>query len=488
MAELETPQTNEATAQAVATNTFWGAGGRFIGGLFAIAALAILSRAMGPQTYGDYATALAFFYVFSAIADLGIYQILVRDLGKPGQDEPKTIGTAVTIRIIALVVSLAAGLLIFWLVPKYTEIRGLAPLAAAVYLPLSLGQVLMAVFQKHLAVKYAAIVEFVARGLQVAGVYWLAETAIKEAEPFLLVLLTTTVIQLILLGVWTKKLTPVRFGIYGGRHMLKEALPVGLSLIFTLIYFRMDTVLLSLFQQSEAVGIYNLAYKVLEQLIFLPAMFIGVMTPILTKMYSENPKRFKKMTQEATKMITLTILPIVTGGLFLREHIITLLGGDAYTAAAQPLAPLLLGTALIYAGTLLGALVVITNRQHRALWVYGSAMVISVLLNIIFIPKYSYMGAAWTTVITEAGVITGLYMVLRGSGASFLVPHKKRITFALLVMTMPLLAVPATTTALGPIPTLILFLVLCPPLYGGALIRLGVLRKKDIKTLLRPQT
>ena len=489
MAEEATPGYQRGTtARVVAVNTLWGASGRLLGGVLAVVTLAVLSRALGPKTYGDYATALAFFYVFSAVADLGIYQILVRDLGKPGKDEGRAVGTALTIRITAVIAALLIGYALFRVIPQYAGIQSLGLISAMVYVPLSLGQVLMAVFQKHLAVRDAAVIEVFTRGLQAAGVFWLASEAFFSAKPYLLILLGTTLLQFFLLSSKTKKLVTIRFGGKGSKQMLKDALPVGISLIFTLIYFRMDTVLLSLFQDSEAVGIYNLAYKVLEQLIFLPAMFIGVLTPIMTRLYTENKTRFKRITEEAAKMILLAILPIVIGGWFLRKHIILLLGGSQYTAAADALAPLLGAVALIYIGTLLGALVIITERQRRAVRVYAGAMVLSVGLNIAVIPTYSYVGAAWTTVVTEIAVVTGLAAVLLGTGVSLKVRMLDRVFFAAAIMTAPLLFTANLTTAVGHGATLLIYLVLSPILYGATLVKAGVIRTQDIKALFRPKT
>ncbi len=472
------------TARVVATNTLWGASGRLFGGFFAIVALAVISRTLGPEQYGEYATALAFFYIFSAIADLGIYQVLIRDLGKPNQNEPQIIGTAFTIRIIAVSAALAIGLLVFWAIPKYTDIHSFGILAAIVYLPLSLGQIFMAVFQKHLAVRYAALIELFSRGIQVVGVIWLASIAITTAKPFLLVLLSATIIQTVLLAIWARKLTPIRLGLGGAKNMLQSALPVGIALIFTLIYFRLDTVLLSLFQESEAVGIYNLAYKVLEQFIFLPAMFLGVLTPILSRAFSEDREKFRHITRNAAKALLIAITPILIGGWFLREQVILLLGGSEYQAAADPLAPLLLAVALIFAGTLLGALVVICDRQKKALWVYAGAMVVSVCLNILFIPKYSYMGTAWTTVATEVLVVGGLYWILRGSGASFRFPFWPHIIFAGGIMALPLFWANTLTGAVGVVASLLVYLFICPIIYFGALFMLKAIRVKEVRALL----
>lgn len=475
------------TARVVAINTLWGALGRLVGGLLAIWALAVISRTLGPNQYGDYATVLAFFYVFSAVADLGIYQILVRDIGSPEQNEEELVGTALIARSAAVLLSLVVGVAVFLVIPKYQGLVALAPIAAVAYLPLSIGQIFMAVFQKHLRVRSVAIIEVIARAVQVGGIVWLVGNGEISPTAFLWVLLASTIVQTTLLVVHARKL--VRFHVRTTRqrikNLLQNSLPIGISLVFTLIYFRLDTVLLSLLQTSEAVGIYNLAYKVLEQIIFLPAMFLGVLTPILTKALLEDKERFRKITQGATRAMFMAVVPILIGGLFLRENIIALLGGEAYQASAQVLVPLLIAVALIFAGTLSGALVVITNNQKRAIKVYGAAMIGSVVLNLLLIPRFSYMGAAWTTVIVEVAVVLGLLTLLRGSGVSFRVVQPMRIIFAGALMAVPLLFAPALTEAVGSIISLVVYLVLSPLVYAAALLATNAVTWSHIQKIAR---
>ena len=476
------------TARAVARNTIWGTAGRVLGGLFALGSLALISRSLGPQVYGDYATVLAFFFIAGAVADGGLYQILVRDLGRPGSDEKRLVSTAVTLRTTIVSVALFVGFIVFLSIPKYADLAALAPIAALAFLPLSLGQLLMAVFQRHLAVRTAALIELVARASQLIGVglLWVIKT--PSPFPFLVVLLVATTIQIGLLIWRSRALTPyiLRATKKEAFRMMREALPVGISLVFTLAYFRLDTILLSLLHTSESVGIYNLAYKMLEQLIFFPAMFIGVMMPLLTTAYETSKERFHSLVTQAARGLAIAALPAVTGVWFLRVPIALLLGGKDFVQAEKPLGILIFAVILIFAGTLLGGLIVIVGRQRKAVPVYALAMVISIGLNVLLIPRFSYVGTAWVTVVTEVIVTSGLFLILLRDKITIRIPGLMRIFFATGVMALPLILFANTaTTALGAV-AVVPFLLACPVIYALALFAFNVVTREDLR-LLRKQ-
>ena len=67
---------------------------------------------------------------------------------------------------------------------------------------------------------------------------------------------------------------------------------MGIAAILVMIYFKLDTVMLSFMKDQIDVGIYGLAYKILENLIFFPAMFVGLIMPLLSKHAFSNRSKF----------------------------------------------------------------------------------------------------------------------------------------------------------------------------------------------------
>jgi len=477
-------------ARAVAVNTVWGGAGRIAGGIFALFTLAFTSRALGPEGYGGYATILAFLYLFSAIADGGLYQVLVRDISRSGSAPSRLLATALTLRLLSLGGFLLLGAAAFLAIPRYLSLAAGLPFAALSYAALSLAQLLMAVFQKELVVHRASLAEIAARILQLLLTGALFFAGVRTIPLFLAVLAFTSAVQLALMVVFLHGTLRVQIGttIKEAKAMFREALPVALSLAFTLVYFRLDTIILSLFRDPEEVGIYNLSYKLLEQLIFFPAMFVGVLTPILSDAFVRDRARFQRILEKTSSIIAMGAMPMLVGGWFLAEPLTLLLGGEAFRIAQEPMRVLLIATFLIFFGTLLGNAVVVSGRQRAAVPIYAMAMLFNIAVNVLVIPAYSYMGAAWTTVATELVVTAGLVLVLRRAAIAFTVPHAARIAGAALVMALPLFLFGRTLIASLGVASLAPLLVLCPLLYLGALFAMRAVTREDIRLLFSVRT
>ncbi|MFY9458079.1 MAG: polysaccharide biosynthesis C-terminal domain-containing protein, partial [Candidatus Spechtbacterales bacterium] len=198
------------------------------------------------------------------------------------------------------------------------------------------------------------------------------------------------------------------------------AWPIALSIVLTLIYFKIDAIFLSFMKPAADVGIYGAAYRVLEGLIFFPAMFAGIIMPMLSRDAVSDHAHFKEVFVKSMRVIAIFAVPLTAGGILLSYSIANLIGGKEFLISGAPLQPLFIATGLIFFGNLLGRAIIALDLQKKAMFAYLFGVILNVVLNFIFIPKYSYMGAAWTTVATEFLIVAFLF---------WLVWDKTRVSF-----------------------------------------------------------
>jgi len=252
--------------------------------------------------------------------------------------------------------------------------------------------------------------------------------------------------------------------------ILKATWPIALSIVLTLIYFKIDIILLSLMKPQGDVGIYGLAYRVLESLIFFPAMFAGIMMPILSKSAVSDIALFREVFKKSFRAIAIFAFPVVGGGVVLSYSITNLIGGRDFLAAGAPMQALFIAIGVIFFGNLLGRAIIALDLQKKAIGVYLFGVILNTVLNLIFIPKYTYMGAAWTTVITEIIIVAFLFWLIKNKAkASFDIKNTTKAAFAAAFMSFVLffLVFPITS----PLP----FLKLVIAIAGGGVIYFGVL-------------
>jgi len=182
-------------------------------------------------------------------------------------------------------------------------------------------------------------------------------------------------------------------------------MPVGISAVVTFAYFKMDTILLSVMKGSEAVGIYNMAYKIIENITFFPGMIVGLILPLLSMYVFSDRRHFNKVANETAKVFFLIVVPLITGVIFLAEDIIAIIGGGEFVISANVLRILIFALAFIFFGNLFNSILISANFQKKLMYVLTFCAAFNIVLNLILIPIYSYNGAAIVSVVTEFLVV-----------------------------------------------------------------------------------
>lgn len=400
------------TSRKIAFNAIISAGARVIGTALALIIVALVTRYLGQAGFGHYVTILAILYIFSVVADLGLYSITVREISREGADEQKIASNAFTLRLVSGLLVFGAGAVFALFLPYPFIVRVGIAVGALGFWFLNNCQVLMGVFQKYLRMDRPALAELVSRAAQLSLVAFF----IWRDSGFLSIVFALVVgglVNFFLVYHFSQKFIKVRlrFDFDYWRKLLKSSLPLGIAAVLVMIYFKLDTVMLSLMKGPVAVGIYGLAYKILESLIFFPSLIVGLVMPLLSRFAFVGWSRFNRVAQKTLEILLIFIFPLIIGTVFFSPVIIKFIGGEHFTASAGVLNLLIIATGVIFLGALFSNMIIALKKQKALAWIYGVGAVVNVGTNFIFIPRYSYWGAAGTTVLTEI-LVTVLMIVV----------------------------------------------------------------------------
>ncbi|EKE11569.1 MAG: heteropolysaccharide repeat-containing protein [uncultured bacterium] len=393
-------------ARKIAYNVFVSSLTKVLSTVLALVSIGFITRYLGREGFGNYATVLAFLSFFAAIADLGLYSIATREISRDGADEEKILGNIFSIRLFSslLVFIISPVVIYFFDYPDEVK-RGILIIAAS-FIFSSSYQILNGIFQKNLAMDRVAMSELAGKIFQVAFVI----LAIKLRLGFdwiIGALLINMIINFIIIYFLAKKYVRIRlqFDFFYWKSFLKKSLPMGIAAIVVFVYFKIDTILLSVMKSSSDVGIYNVAYKVLENITFFPAMIVGLVMPIMSKNIFSNKEKFLDVSNKTFKVFFLLIVPLIVGVLFLAEDIIRLIGGEGFSESVGVLRILVFALALIFFGQLFNIILVVGNLQKKLMWALAIAATFNIVSNLIFIPEYSYIGSSYISVATELLVV-----------------------------------------------------------------------------------
>jgi len=374
--------------------------------VLSLLSIRLMTGYLGQEGFGKYATILAFFAFFTAIADLGLGSVNAREISREGADEKKILGNVLALRLISsLALFLVAPLIVlFFHYPSDIETGILIAALATVFSTVSF--LLNGIFQKNLAMDKIAMIEFVGKLLQVG----LIVIIIKKNLGFL-PLVSTFLVSLSFNALSAFYLSrrfvkfQLRFDFSFWKSFLRESLPMGVTAIITFSYFKMDTILLSVMQSHAHVGIYNVAYKIMENLIFFPAMLAGLILPLLSRFIFTDRKQFEDIANKTFKVFFIIIVPIVTGTWFLAGDVIQIVSGGGFQESAEVLRILIFALAFIFFGNYFNMLLIVGNAQKKLMQTLIFAAIFNILLNLFLIPRYSYIGAAFTSLATEMFVV-----------------------------------------------------------------------------------
>lgn len=466
-------------ARKIAYNTIISAGARFISLALAFIIIGFLTRYLGQSGFGQYNTILAFLYIFTVLSDLGLYSICLREISKEGADESRIISNAFSTRFFIGLFTFSLAPLAVLFFPYSSEIKLGVLIGAFGFWLLSDIQVLIGVFQKYLRIDKVAWAEVMGRLAQLGLVAFF----IRENFGFLFIVGAVAggaLVNFILVFFFIQKYAIVRFRFDFSywRELIKESLPLGVAIIFSMIYFKLDTVMLSLMKTQAEVGIYGLAYKILENLIFLPVMFVGLIMPFLSKYAFFDHRKFEEISRTTFDILLMAAVPLIIGVFFLSSKIINLIGGQEFVLSAGVLNILIMAVGIIFLATLFSNMIIALKKQKTLAYIYGLGAIVNVAANFIFIPRYSYYGAASTTVLTEFVVTVLMIVVLyRDIPALFSFRLILKYIFAALIMALPLYFL-----ADGNLFFLIISAVL---VYFGVLYLIGGFSFKQVAFLIR---
>lgn len=414
------------TRQKIAYNITFSSAARIIDTFLALVIMGLLTRYLGPSGFGDYIIVFTFWYIFTVLADLGLYSIVVREISQNEEKESEIISNAFTLRMASTALIFFIGVLIVFFLPYSNQIKSGVIIAALGFWALFSGQVLMGVFQKNIRIDKSALAEMAGRIVQL----FLVAFFIAKDFHFLSVILAFSVsgVANLALNLWfARKFVKLRlaadFIIW--KKILREGWPLALSAILTMLYFRLNVITLSLIKGEEAVGIFGVGYKILENLIFFPAMFVGLVMPMMSRAAKADMAKFKDIIHKVFNALVVFLFPMVAATIIFSKEIIQIIAGNGFSESSGVLNILIFATALIFLGTLFSNAIIALNKQKQLFKIYFWGAVLNFAANIILIPKLSYIGAAWSTLATEF-LVTALMMMYLWREIKYL-PHFPRL-------------------------------------------------------------
>jgi len=400
-------------------NFFIASVSRFITALLGLAIIGFLTRHLGQAGYGAYETILSYLFIFTVLADFGLHIIHVREIsrlpaeGGGPEKEGLISGSIFTLRLLSLILVIVLALIIGAFLPYSKEIKEGVLIASVFVLFSSLSQILAGIFQKYQTFYLVSFSDVLTKLVQLGLVFYAVRAGLGLLS-FIWILSLTAGIQFAAVFFLSRRF--IRFGLVFdfsyAQKILKASLPVAISILFTAIYIRTDALMLSLMKPISDVGIYRLSAKILEALVFFPALLVELTMPSFSRLAFKKEDAFDAVFKRTFNILFLMAVPVVLGLVIFAKPIVLILGGEEFAASALPLRILALVVGMVFLNNLGGKALIALEFQKAGMWVYLSGAVLNIFSNLLVIPKYSYIGVSLTTLMTETLVTAMLFSIL----------------------------------------------------------------------------
>ncbi|MBT5808579.1 flippase [Candidatus Uhrbacteria bacterium] len=383
--------------------------------IIAFAYFLFLARIMGPDQTGTYFLATSIAVIYTVIADFGITPVVIREIAKNPEQAVThvrtAIGTKIPLMVLAVIGAISTGVAL-----GYDPLIVQLIIIASIVLILDSTHLLFyGALRGVQKLQYEAIGIFIGQITTVslgALVLWLN----PSLHLLILALLAGSLVGVIFSATKMVKVLSAtalrpRFSKKATKMLLKIALPFALAAIFVKIYSYVDSIFISKFFDTTAVGIYAIAYKFTYAFQFLPLAFIAALYPGLSSLVGKDERALNKMFNKAMWYMMILAIPI-TLGIWVVAPELVLLAGDGYADSAIVLQLLVFVLIPIFLDFPIGSLLNAANRQVTKTTIMGFAMVVNVILNAALIPKIGVLGAAYAAIISFTGMfLAGLYFV-----------------------------------------------------------------------------
>ena len=403
-------------------NIAWAICGKVFSLISVLVVGIIVARYLGKEQYGIMNYVISIVAIFQVFADFGLDLIQVREESKNPHLRDKIIGTVFFLKLFFATLTLLAIFITVWFFIEDASVQGYI-MIYALSIILNTTWVSRNHFTSIVWNEYVVKTEIsrnligmlikVGMVLLHLPLFWFICSLLFDS----LLLATGYIVS------YVKKIDTIRKWSFDNTlaiYMIKQAFPLLLSGAAIIVYNRIDQVMVADMIDNSHLGVYSVAIRFTELLVFVPTIIAQTISPMLVEKRKEDMARYEECSRIFVNVtVSLSIILAVATSL-LSYPIVYITFGQTYIGAASVLSILafkVIGDALSQTS---GQLMIIEGIQKYAPVRNIIGCVTCIILNLILIKHYGIHGAAYTALIT---------IFVSGTLANFLIPSYNGIFY-----------------------------------------------------------
>lgn len=379
--------------------------------LFPLITIPYVLRILGADNLGKYNFSISFSQWFLIFATFGTATYGIREIAKVRDNKrelDRTFTEIFLINFIATTISLSVFIIIIFLSPKTnTELELFFIAAILIFLNL------FSIDWFYIGIedfKMITIRSLVIKLLCLIGIF----IFINEKNDYTLYALITVLafgFANIFNFIYSNKWVKLTFKQISLKRHIKFLVVFFSSSVIVSIYTIFDQVFLGFFSTNTDVAFYAITKQVYYVALSFTMSISIVLLPKLTHLAKNDFEAYKNMLIKSIDYIYLFSIPTVIGLIVLSKDIMRFFGGTEFEGAYISLVIVSILVLIVSLGTwLYDQLFLPLEREKISLRIQIFMALICLILNMLLVPKYGYIGASISLVVTEvSGTLYGVY-------------------------------------------------------------------------------
>ena len=441
----------------------------------------LIARFVGVVDTGAYVFALSYSTICSVFVDFGLSSLLQREIARKPEGAKSMLGAALRLKLLYAISSVAVGLGVFVFVADDAQAWRMIFIAMAIMLVDSYSLTVWAAFRGKHYLSYESV--SIVAGQAVVMVIGLLGLMLRAPlEVLMLALLGGSLTAAVYAAVMCRRL----FGFWplpgkARAGLVAESVSCGVASTFSRLFASLDSVILGQMAGKAALGFYAIPNKFVFAAQFVPAAVSASLYPALSHYHGRDELQMRRLFLQALTFLFILAAPMATGLYLLTPMVIHELYTKTYDPSIAAMQVLVWGIVFGFLEYPFGAYISASGEQHKNSITRVVVVLVNIALNILLIPKYSFVGTAAAALVS--------YAVLTGMGA-FWTRHVLAKAGRVFYLTLVRVVIAASIMGVGvavisQYAHFVVAVVFGVILYAAAALVLGVATPQQIKSVLQ---
>jgi O-antigen/teichoic acid export membrane protein len=379
----------------------------------------VLLRYLGIDDFGRFGTVMALIAIVQGVTDAGLTITGTRELAlrEAGHARHDLLGHILSLRIALTSAGVVAAVL-FALGAGYDEVMVVGTAVAGIAaLLLNVQGAFLLPLVVELRNGLIAINEVLRQLFNV--VFWaLAVVAGAGLGWFFGAQVAAGVLMLALVPVLIGRAALVRprWTAEQLRGLITVGLPVAISSVLIVVYFKVLIIIVSLLSTESQTGLFATSARIFDMTAMLPLTFSVLILPVLTVAARDDEGRLRYVLGQMTQAMAVAGVGVAIAVAVLAEPVLLVLGGEDFVDAAPILRVQCVALATLFVASAWSPTLIAMGRQVSVAVASGIGLLAVIVLGVALVPGMDAQGAAVAAAIADILLLAALYVLLRRAG------------------------------------------------------------------------